>query len=648
MPPPVDERDYAALQARVEQLQRELEAARAPQLMARTVLETAPAVILRVSLDLRIEYVNRVLPEYSGVQLIGQPVFAFAPPDQHAAMRTALEAAKATRLPSSFESIAEAPNGSLEWYYTTVGPILDGEELVGLTLICTNISRVKRAEEELHESRARLEFALDAGRLGLWSWDAIRDEVEWDGRMCTLFGLTPEQAPKTRGQWMALVPSDQYERMDEHIDRALRTGSYPDFELTFGTAASRRWFIVRAGPIHGPKGETTGLMGGVLEVTGLRLLEEQVRQTEKLEAIGQLSAGVAHNFNNMLAAIVPVLELARRRMPEADLSYVDGALESALHAAELVKELMVFSRRGRNAGGAAEPLDAVIRRAAELCRRTFEHRVRIDVGDLSAAHGVIVNGGRTEHALVNLLVNARDAVQDLDDARRTVTISTRTLAEAKARAIHDDANGDYVEVLVVDRGHGMDASTRARMFEPFFTTKPVGKGTGLGLPTAWAAARDQRGYLSCDSAPDVGTTFVLTLPAKCDDSGASVAPTSRVPARSRVLIIDDEPTVLESTALLLKMHGHHAVCASSGEEGVRMARSETIGVVLLDRSMPGQPAEVTLAQLRQLRPDFPVIAFSGLRDVLAGATVQLGKPATGQQLEQALEQALRTTSSARR
>ncbi len=485
------------------------------------------------------------------------------------------------------------------------------------------------ARAELLESRARLEVALDAGRLGLWRWDAAADSIDWHDHLCAMFGLEPAHAPRRRADWMAIVPPGYREQMDAQIDAALETGDYPDFELAVGVAPSKRWFVVRGFPTRTPEGRITGLMGGVLEVTGLRVLEEQMRQTQKLEALGQLSAGVAHNFNNMLAAIVPVIELAKLKTP-SDADLFDLALQSARHAAELVKDLMLFARREADPKGVPEALDVVVRRAAELCGRTFGQQVRVAVRDLQAASGVFVDGARTEQVLLNLIVNARDAVENLPAPRRTVTLSA-----------HEGAQGDFVEIRVADLGDGMDDAVRQRIFEPFFTTKPIGRGTGLGLPTAWGAVEAQGGHLSCESVPGVGTTFVLALPSRSLGTQPLCKPdTPAPPSSARVLIIDDEPHVLRSTIMLLELMGHQALGASSGEDGVRVARAEGVDVVLLDRSMPGQPPEATLAQLREIAADLPIIAFSGLADELEGATVQLGKPATWEQLEHAIGLAL--------
>jgi PAS domain S-box-containing protein len=634
--------EVARLRATVARLEAELARARDAKLMSDTILQTIPAIVLRVSLDLKIEFISRVLPEYQGAPLIGQPVFAFAPADQHAAIRESLEAALASRQPTTYETIARAPDGTTDWYFTTVGPIIDHGVLTGLTLVCTNVSRVKRAEAELSSSRAQLEVALDAGGVGIWRWDAIRDVVEWDDRLCRMFGLTQKNAPRTRAEFLALVPVEHQGRMGAHIDAAVQTGHYPDFDLPAGTPSAPRWFIIKGGTVRDALGAVTGLLGGVLDVTGLRTLEEQVRQTQKLEAVGQLSAGVAHNFNNMLATIVPTLELAKARLEGSDRALAESALQSALQASGLVKELLAFSHRGAPNRGTTEPLGVVVRRAATLCEGTFEQRVRVELGDLDAAEGVDVDGAHTEQALVNLLMNARDAVEELAADRRTIFVRARRLSGSEVAAVHAEARGEYVELQVEDRGRGMKAGIRRRIFEPFFTTKAHGKGTGLGLSTAWAAAKAQHGFLDCESTEGAGTIFRLLLPRSAAPGGpgqASLTPPQASPG-AVVLVIDDQPNVLASTVKLLELMGFRAIGASSGEEGVRLAKSQNVNVVLLDYSMPGQPPQTTLAQLREIDADLPVISFSGLGRPLEGATLSLPKPATGEQLEQALAQAL--------
>lgn len=224
--PPMTARDaeIAALRARIERLEGELAGSVADADHYRTLLETVPAIVLRSSLDGTIEYINRVLPEYATSPLVGCSIYTFAPADQHEAMRAAIDRTTATWLPSSYESIAEAPDGTRDWYLTTVGPVLEHDRLVGLVLACTNTTRVKQTEAELANRRAELKMALDAGNVGVWRWDRRSDVVHWDEKLTAMFGLRPEDAPRSVEAYLQLIPEAQRGAMAAHIERALDTG----------------------------------------------------------------------------------------------------------------------------------------------------------------------------------------------------------------------------------------------------------------------------------------------------------------------------------------------------------------------------------------------------------------------------------------
>ncbi len=635
--------ELAALRARVRELEAALRAASAEQARSLTLLETVPAVVMRVSLAGTIEYVNRVLPEYAAAGPdgpVGHRIFTFAPPDQHEVMRAALARTAQTLENASYESQSLAPDGTRDWYLTTVGPILEAGRLVGFALVCANVSRVRAAEDALTDSRARLELALDAGNVGVWRWDRQRDTVEWDEKLTAMFGLAPGQGPRTVSEYLALIPEDQREAMSAHIARALERGTYSDFELRADRPGGPRWFIIKGGLLRDAGGEVTGLLGGVIDVTERRRVDEHLRQAQKLEAVGQLSAGVAHNFNNMLAVILPALELARRELPPEHAQLLDDAALSATNAAQLVRQLMVFARSAPAAGARREPLAEAARRAVDLCRQTFERRVELTLGDLEAARFASVESGPMEQALLNLLLNARDALGESGPA--VIDVSARRLAEPEVRRRHAEARGPHVELRVTDTGAGMDEATRRRMFEPFFTTKPHGHGTGLGLSTAWATVEAHRGFLDCDSAPGRGTTFSLLLPVEATPAQTTPAQaTPAVMATPRVvLLVDDEEAVRRATARALSAVGYTVLDAASGEEALRLAEASPVDVVVLDYSMPGLSAEETFAGLQRLRPGLPVVCLSGLNVTLAGARVQLLKPVRQAELVAALEAAV--------
>lgn len=638
--PPPHDAELEALRERVRSLEAALRQREREHATNQTLLQTVPAIVMRVSLDGTIESINRVLPEYEALPPVGRSIYTFAPPDQHALMREALERTARTRSLSSFESVAEAPDGSRDWYLTWVGPILEEGELVGFSMVSTNATRAHAAEAALVESSAKLELALDAGNFGIWRWDKGTDLVAWDERITAMFGLPPGAGPRTVAEYLALIPADQRQAMAEHIQGALATGVYRDFELRLERPDGPRFLIIRGGMLRGPDGEINGLLGGVVDVTERRRVEERLRQTQKLEALGQLSAGVAHNFNNMLAVILPTLELLRAKASPEDLEMLDDALVSTGNAAELVRRLMVFTRSGPAPSSRREPFADVIRRAVNLCAQTFGPRVELVVGDLSPARFAQVESSAMEQAMMNLLINARDATAASPAPR--ITIATRRLEGEAALRSFERAHGAYVELSIVDNGAGMDATTRRRMLEPFFTTKGPGAGTGLGLSTTWATVEAHRGYLECESELGRGARFVVLVPAEDAqvDAAPPAPPTRPVGHGQTVLVVDDELPVLRATAALLTACGYRALTASSGEQALAVAGTVDVDAVVLDVSMPGLPPQAALAALRSADPALPVISLSGLGVQLEGATSHLVKPVGQQALAEALQRAL--------
>ncbi len=634
---PAQASELEMLRAKVARLERE-------QAFSKTILENAPAIVMRVSLEGVIEFVNHLLPQYASDTPVGRSIYSFLSVDQHQQVREALAEARKTRLPRGYESLVQGPDGKDDWYVTTAGPIIENDQVVALTLISVNTSRERKAEEALRGSRARLALALDAGNVGLWQWERHNDLVEWDEKLDTMFGLGPGRSPRNVADFLALIPEDQRQQMGEHIGRALATGMYPDFELTVDVRGQARWFMIKGGMLRGPGGEITGLLGGVVDITERRRIDEHLREAQKLEAVGQLSAGVAHNFNNMLGVIMPALELTRMAARPEDSVLLDDALTSATNAALLVRELMVFSHRGPSAGTRQEPLSEVVRRAVELCRRTFERRVSLQLGELEAARFAGVAAAPMEQAVMNLLLNARDALAEVTGRPLRIEVRARALDAKEAARRQPAAVGPYVELQISDTGCGMNAATRSRMLEPFFTTKPLGRGTGLGLATAWATVQVHRGFLECDSQLEAGTTFFLLLPAQAQPVADS-APGSRGDESGGtgqlILVVDDEAAVARTNTAVLRSAGFRVVSAASGEEALELVRSTPVDAVVLDYSMPGLSAQQTLAGLRSRSPKLPVVCLSGLGIALEGATLQLTKPASRGELVAAVEKALR-------
>ena len=392
------------------------------------------------------------------------------------------------------------------------------------------------------------------------------------------------------------------------------------------------------------QGALMGFLGIATDVTqqeataaSLHQQEEKLRHSQKLEAVGQLAGGVAHDFNNMLAGILGSAELLAGAFPEEDprAKLVRVIANASQRAADLTGKLLSFSRKGKlistpfSLHRTLQETLALLQRSID---RSIELRQELGPGDPM----VVGDPSQIENALLNLCINARDAMPD----GGVLTVRSE---------IVDRAGSPFVNVFVTDTGTGIPWEIRQRIFEPFFTTKPQGKGTGLGLAAAYGIVQAHHGTLEVESEPGRGTTFLIQLPL--DSRAAPPVPAEPGPRRGSgvVLVVDDEEVVRTTTAMLLGSAGYDVVLAAGGEEALRLYQQqpERISVVLLDLIMPGISGKDTFQRLRALAPSVCVVFTSGFAsersvpDLLAnGVCGFLHKPFTRNELLEAVERAL--------
>ncbi|MGN6155145.1 MAG: ATP-binding protein [Sphingomicrobium sp.] len=342
--------------------------------------------------------------------------------------------------------------------------------------------------------------------------------------------------------------------------------------------------------------------------------EAQLRQVQKMEAVGQLTGGIAHDFNNMLAVVVGGIDLARRRLngPRREiLAHLNNAMEGATRAAALTRRLLSFARSEPLLPERVEPV-GLVQGMSDLLDRTLGERVRVRVELAPDTWPVYVDPHQLENAIVNLAVNARDA---MDGAGR-LTISSSNV-KVSANEVGDIRPGDYVRISVTDTGCGMSPEVRDRAFEPFFTTKPVGKGTGLGLSQIFGFAHQSGGEVGIDSEVGKGTTVSLYLPRTAAEASVRLHPTAqrmseeeRVPG-ARILVVEDDPRVRTSTVEALQDLDYDPVACENGEEAIRMFDSRTFDLVISDVIMPEMTGPELIKILKEKRHDFAVLFVTG-------------------------------------
>jgi PAS domain S-box-containing protein len=531
-------------------------------------------------------------------------------------------------------------DGSLMWAHVVIDSIRDRSgTLVGFAKVTRDITQRKENQEALRLSEERFRllvqgvtdyaiYMLDPeGRIANWNTGAQRfkgyTEDEVIGEHFSRFYTEEDRA---RG-----LPQ-------RGLETAIREGRFENEGWRVRKDGSRFWAHVVIDPIRNELGRLVGFAKVTRDITEKHKAQQELEatraalfQSQKMEAVGTLVGGIAHDFNNLLAVLIGNLELLRKRVPEEQglTRLLDNSMQAAQRGASLTQRMLAFARRQDLD---VEPIDLrdLVQGMSDLLQRSIGSAVQIETRFPMRLDRVLVDANQLELALLNLVVNARDAMPD----GGMITISARA---APAGA------GDFVCLCVTDTGQGMDEETLARAVEPFFTTKGVGKGTGLGLSMVHGLAEQSGGRLVLTSQKGQGTTAELWLPIA--DTAAGVA--DRAPAeeaarpaqRLRVLVVDDDSLVLTNTAAMLEDLGHEVIEALSGEQALRiLRRTKGIDLVITDEIMPEMRGTQLIEAIRSEWPALKFILATGYADLpAAGEDVpRLGKPFFQQDLVRAI------------
>jgi nitrogen-specific signal transduction histidine kinase len=343
-------------------------------------------------------------------------------------------------------------------------------------------------------------------------------------------------------------------------------------------------------------------------------LEAQLRQSQKMEALGQLAGGIAHDFNNFLTAILGYAELMTSQIDadkpiHADLREITRAAQSA---AVLTRKLLAFSRK-QVLKLTQIDLGQVVRDLEPMLRRVLDDRIDVRVTAGNDVWPIVADGPQLEQVLLNLALNAQDAMPD--GGTFTLRLHNVTVAAAP-HAVPMIAAGEYVQLDVADTGNGMDDATLARLFEPFFTTKPSGKGTGLGLAMVYGTVKQLQGYISVQSSPGKGATFSIFLPRATpgvEHQGLSQERQAGPVGHESIIVIEDEGAVREVAEAALRRHGYSVVSFDNGEDALKHAidRVRDLHLVLSDVQMPGVTGVDVVKRLRASGSQVPVLLMSG-------------------------------------
>jgi len=545
-------------------------------------------------------------------------------------------------------------DGSQFWAHVVIDAIRSpAGELLGFAKITRDLTERRAQREALRRSEEQFRllvqsvtdyaiYMLDAeGRVSSWNAGAERIKLyRPDEAVGQHFGIFYTEEDQQAG-----VPQMA-------LQTAAREGRFETDGWRVRKDGSRFWASVVVDAIRDDFGDVIGFAKVTRDITERRATQmsleqahDQLLQAQKLEAIGQLTGGIAHDFNNLLTAILSSLELVRKHLPDDPriIRLIDNAEHGAQRGATLTQRLLAYARRQPLKMQAVD-VPVLVQDLVTLIEPSLRPAVRLDAQFDLGALAVVTDPNQLDTAILNLCLNARDAMPE--GGLITIRAARHSLSDANVQGLE---RGDYVCLAVTDEGEGMDDETLAKAAEPFFTTKGVGKGSGLGLPMVHGLAAQSGGKLVLKSVRGRGTTAELWLPSADDAlTGVSSITPARPEATSRplnILAVDDDALVLMNTSMMLEDLGHSVVEASNGRQA--LSALETAGpfdMVISDHAMPGMTGSQLAASIHERWPGLPVLLATGYAELPGGSTLDLpllSKPFSQRELADAVASALR-------
>lgn len=610
------------------------------ELWHRALLEHLSDGVLVFDAQARVTYASpaaQPLMGWTPAELVGRDGFTLLHPEdsEYAGERFAACLAR-PGVPVHAEYRVHHKDGSYRTMDVIAVNRLDEPAIRGIVAAVRDVTERQQTQAALREARDTLKTLIDSSPLATMTLAPTGGILSWNRTAEKMFGW---REAEVLGQVPPFLWDQQLPEFRELLGRVLAGESLQNVELSRhrkdGTTIE---IALYATPLYGPDGQVQGVLALVADNTERRALERQLAIAQKVEAVGRLAGGIAHDFNNLLTTILAPAELLLETLSEGDelAGYLVEIRDAALRAADLTRQLLAFSRQQ-----VLQPrsinLNDVVTGMKGMLRRLIAEHIELRTACAADLGTVRADPSQIEQVLLNLVVNARDAMP----GGGTLTIETAN-AELDGASTADQlllTPGSYVMLAVSDTGEGMTETTKARLWEPFFTTKPKGKGTGLGLATAYGIVKQSGGYIWVDSEPGQGATFRIYLP-RIDGGAESLAP---APARPRtggtekLLVVEDDDMVRRVTQRALSANGYDVLVAASGREALLIAETNGYGFDLLvtDLIMPRMSGGELAERMRKIRPDLKVLFVSGYTDdmvvrhgVLDGQAAFLQKPFT--------------------
>lgn len=536
-------------------------------------------------------------------------------PDSWLRLEPAVAAASEKGIPYELELELARKDDSRRYAVARCEPQLDDAgNVVRLVGTFQDVSSLKHAEMALEESVLRLNEAITAGGIGLWDWDLTSNKVSFSEEYKRQLGYEADEFGDEFVEWQSRVHPDDLDVILANVQQSIESRNI-NHESTFRLRhkdGSYRWILAHASIFTDNENQPIRMLGSHIDITEQRKLEAQLRHSQKMESIGRLAGGVAHDFNNQLASIMGFAELIAMSDDLGKIkNYIQRILKTAQISGNLTKQLLTFSRQEQLK---LQRMDAhnLILETIDVLSHSIDKNIDIRKKLDARNPHIVADPSLLQNALLNLGVNAKDAMPE----GGVITISTSNVQDSTSKSSATLEGNTMLEIRFSDNGCGIAEKALSRVFDPFYTTKEAGRGTGLGLASVYGALEQMHGSIVVESKVNEGTTFIMRLPLqkKADEYESRDQSESKMVSKTKtVLLVDDEPLVRQVCEDFLSIMGHQCLTAGGGEEAIKVYQREqqNIDLVILDMIMPDANGKEVFKRLKQIKPDIKAIISSG-------------------------------------
>jgi PAS domain S-box-containing protein len=557
---------------------------------------------------------------YSAEEAIGKSISVIVPTSRASELTEILNTISTGGRIQQLDTVRQRRDGSLVEVSFSISPITEQNgTIIGGASVVRDITSRKRVEEALQRSEERFRLLASATKDALSDRD-MRNEAMWrSDNFWEQFGYLPKEVEPDVSAWRKLIhPEDRARVLDGFQTSLARHADSYEVEYRFRRADDSYAVILeRTYVIYGDSGEPIRALSAMTDLSDRRELEEQFRQAQKMEAVGRLAGGIAHDFNNLLMVIGSYAEIMREQLSPEDtlLKSVTQVQKASERAAALTQQLLAFSRKQVLSPRIID-LNTVIEDSLKIIKRLIGEDIELNILLGRPLGPVKGDPGQIVQVLMNLCINARDAMRNNDEL--TIGTGNVTIDLEAARKRPALIPGNYATLVVSDTGTGMTQEVQAHLFDPFFTTKETGKGTGLGLSTVYGIVKQSGGYISVDSELGRGSTFTVYFPAVDAPLTTTVTPEIRNSEGHGeiILLVEDEDALRESMSAYLDLHGYKVLAASNGAQALHFAKqyAGSIHALVTDIILPKLSGAELAREVAKISPKAVTLYMSGYTD----------------------------------